>query len=113
MAGRRRRKPRQDNRKPISVNESTPEERHLKTIEEITRFLELELELTRTMLALARTENKDPRDPEGVQQAIENAQKALTTIFDFLPRLGQRATAEEIARTAQGLQAEVDWFGRA
>ena len=89
------------------MSEISPERESAETSEELTQFLELELKVTRTMLDLAHTENLEPRDSRGLQQALKNAQKALTTVFDFLPRLGQSAVAEEIKRTALGLQAEL------
>ena len=84
----------------------------LDTKQRLTQFLELELEVTRTMLDLARTEDREPRDPHGLQQALENARKGLATIFDLLPKLGRCAAAEAIAITAHDLQAEVASFAR-
>jgi hypothetical protein len=91
---------------------TSPGRQNLDAKHKLTRFLELELEVTRTMLDLARTEDREPRDPHGLQQALENARKSLTTIFDFLPRLGQCTAAEAIATTAHALQAELGSFSR-
>jgi hypothetical protein len=89
---------------------TSPDRPKLNTKQELMQFLELELGLTRTMLDLARTEDREPRDPHGLQEALENARKALATIFDFLPRLGQCTAAEAIATTAHELQAELGSF---
>ncbi len=91
---------------------TSPERTYLNTKQKLTQFLEMELTVTRTMLALARTEDREPRDPHGVQQALENARKALTSIFDLLPRLGPCAAAEAIATTAHELEAELGSFAR-
>jgi hypothetical protein len=91
---------------------ASPERTRLDTKQSLTQFLELELNVTRTMLDLARTEDREPRDPHAVQQALENARKGLATIFDLLPRLGRCAAAEAIALTAHELQVEMASFAR-
>jgi len=41
---------------------TSPERPNLNTQQELTQFLELELELTRTMLDIARTEDREPKE---------------------------------------------------
>ncbi len=91
---------------------TSPERPHLNATQRLTQFLELELKVTRTMLDLARTEDREPTDPHAVQQALENARKALAGIFDLLPRLGRCAEAEAIATTAHELHDEIASFAR-
>jgi hypothetical protein len=74
-------------------------------------FLRLELRTGKTMLAIAYTE-QSMGDPQGVDQAITNARKALKTAKLFLP-LVKSVSAEtlgELERGVKDLQDAVEVF---